>query len=265
MKASDKVEIAIIGGSGIYDPGMFTSSEKKKVYTPFGQPSAPIEIGEYKGLKVAFLPRHGDRHSIPPHAINFRANMWALKELGVERVLAPSAVGSLQEDYKPGDLVLPDQFIDRTWGRQGTFYDGGVVAHVSMADPFCPELMDVLQKSAEELKIPLRRGGTYVCIQGPRFSTRSESRMFKSWGAQIIGMTLIPEVSLAREARMCYCTIAAITDYDVWAQKPVSAEEVVKTMAENVDRIKRLLANALSEIPMSRACSCGRYLDEAFM
>jgi len=265
LKTSDKVAIAIIGGSGIYDPGMFASSEKRKIYTPYGQPSAPIEIGEYKGLKVAFLPRHGERHSIPPHAIDFRANIWALKELGVERVLAPSAVGSLQEDCKPGELALPDQFIDRTWGRQGTFYDGGVVAHVSMADPFCPELMDTLQKSAAELRITLRRGGTYVCIQGPRFSTRAESKMFRSWGAKIVGMTLIPEVSLAREARMCYCTIAAITDYDVWADKPVSAEEVVKTMAESVDKVKRLLADALSNIPSTRRCSCGRHMDQAFM
>jgi len=265
MERRDKIPIAIIGGSGIYDPGMFTSSQKRKVYTPYGQPSAPIEIGEYKGLKVAFLPRHGERHSIPPHAINFRANIWALKELGVERVLAPSAVGSLQEGYKPGELVLPGQFIDRTWGRPGTFYDGGVVAHVSMADPFCPELMDILQQSAEELSIALRRGGTYVCIQGPRFSTRAESRMFRSWGAEIVGMTLIPEVSLAREARMCYCTVAAITDYDVWADKPVSAEEVVKTMAENMGKVKRLLADALPKIPSTRRCPCGRHMDEAFM
>lgn len=265
MGRSDRVPIAIIGGSGIYDPGMFVSSEKRKVYTPYGHPSAQIEIGDYKGLKVAFLPRHGEKHSIPPHAINFRANIWALKELGVERVLAPSAVGSLQEDYKPGELVLPEQFIDRTWGRPGTFYDGGVVAHVSMADPFCPEMIDVLQRSAEQLRVPLRRGGTYVCIQGPRFSTRAESRMFRSLGAEIVGMTLIPEVSLAREARMCYCTLAAITDYDVWADEPVSAEEVVRTMAENTDKVKRLLADALSKIPPTRGCSCGRHMDQAFM
>ena len=260
-----KALIGIIGGSGIYDPGLIESPERLKVYTPYGQPSSMIIIGAYQGKQVAFIPRHGEGHIIPPHAINYRANIWAFKELGVERVLAPSAVGSLQEEYRPGELVLPDQFIDRTWGRPSTFHDGGKVAHVSMADPFCPELTDILYDTAVSLNLPIHRGGTYVCIQGPRFSTRAESRMFRSWGAHIIGMTLVPEVTLAREVRMCYLTIAMITDYDVWAEKPVSAEEVVKTMAENVEKVRKLLAKALPKIPEKRGCGCARYMDEAYV
>lgn len=260
-----KAKIAIIGGSGIYDPGMFEKSEKVKVYTPFGAPSAPITIGEYKGIKIAFIPRHGEKHSIPPHSINYRANIWALKEIGVERILAPSAVGSLQENIKPGDFVIPDQFIDRTWGRAGTFYDGGQVCHISMADPFCPELANTIYNTALSLGLRIHKGGIYVCIQGPRFSTRAESKLFRSWGAHIIGMTLVPEVNLAREVRMCYSTIAMVTDYDVWAEKPVSAEEVVKTMNENVEKVKKLIANLITKIPIERKCNCSKYLDEAVL
>ena len=260
-----KARIAIIGGSGIYDPGMCEKSEKIKVYTPFGAPSAPITIGEYKGINIAFIPRHGEKHSIPPHSINYRANIWALKEIGVERILAPSAVGSLQENIKPGDFVIPDQFIDRTWGRAGTFYDGGQVCHISMADPFCPELANIIYNTALSIGLRIHKGGTYVCIQGPRFSTRAESKLFRSWGAHIIGMTLIPEVNLAREVRMCYSTIAMVTDYDVWAEKPVSAEEVVKTMNENVEKVKKLLANLIPKIPIERKCNCSKYLDEAVL
>lgn len=260
-----KARIAIIGGSGIYDPVMFEESEKIKVYTPFGAPSAPITIGKYKGVSLAFIPRHGEKHTIPPHSINYRANIWALKELGVERVLAPSAVGSLQENIKPGDFVLPNQYIDRTWGRAGTFYDGGQVCHISMADPFCPELIDIIYNTALSIGLRIHKDGTYVCIQGPRFSTRAESRLFRSWGAHIIGMTLIPEVNLAREARMCYSTIAMVTDYDVWAEKPVSAEEVVKIMNENVEKVKKLLMNLILKIPIERKCNCNKYLDEAIL
>lgn len=260
-----KCRIGLIGGSGIYDPGLLKNVEKIKVYTPYGSPSSHITIGEYAGIRIAFIPRHGEGHTIPPHAINYRANIWALKELEVERILAPSAVGSLQEDFKPGELVLPDQYIDRTWGRPGTFYDGGQVAHISMADPFCPELTDIVYDTAISLNLPIHRGGTYICIQGPRFSTRAESRLYKSWGAHIIGMTLIPEVNLAREARMCYLTIAMITDYDVWAEKPVSAEEVVRTMKENVEKVRKLLEKVIPRIPEKRTCQCGKYLDEALM
>lgn len=260
-----RCRIGLIGGSGIYDPGLLKNVEKIKVYTPYGSPSSHITIGEYSRIRIAFIPRHGEGHTIPPHSINYRANIWALRELGVERVLAPSAVGSLQEEYRPGELVLPDQYIDRTWGRAGTFYDGGQVAHVSMADPFCPELTDIVYDAAVSIGLPIHKGGTYICIQGPRFSTRAESKLYRSWGAHIIGMTLIPEVNLAREARLCYLTIAMITDYDVWAEKPVSAEEVVKTMKENVVKVRTLLEKAIPKIPDKRGCQCGKYLDEALM
>jgi 5'-methylthioadenosine phosphorylase len=260
-----KAKIAIIGGSGIYDPAIFEKSERIKVYTPYGAPSSLVTIGEYKGIKVAFIPRHGEKHSIPPHAINYRANIWALKELGVERVISISAVGSLQEDIKPGDFVLLNQFIDRTWGRAGTFYDGGEVCHISMADPFCPELNNIIYETAKSMKLRIHKDCTYVCIQGPRFSTRAESKLFKSWGAHVIGMTLVPEVNLAREVRMCYSTIAMVTDYDVWAEKPVSAEEVVRVMNQNVENAKKLIANVIPKIPKERKCNCAKYLDEALM
>ncbi|MEM4151771.1 MAG: S-methyl-5'-thioadenosine phosphorylase, partial [Nitrososphaerota archaeon] len=189
-----------------------------------------------------------------------------LKEQGVERVLAPSAVGSLQEEYRPGELVLPDQFIDRTHGRASTFYDGGQVAHISMADPFCPELTDIVYDEAARLGLPIHKGGTYVCIQGPRFSTRAESNMFRAWGGHIIGMTLVPEISLAREARMCYLTIAMVTDYDCWKEGwRVTAEEVVRTMASNVEKVQKLLARVIPMLPETRGCRCAHYLDEALL
>lgn len=258
-----KVRIGIIGGSGIYESGMLDEEQKIKVYTPYGNPSSFLTLGKFKGISIAFLPRHGEKHLLPPHSINYRANIWALKEVGVERILAPSAVGSLKDELKPGDLVLPDQFIDRTWGRPNTFYDGGQVAHVSMADPFCDELTDIVYDKALSLGLPIHKGGTYVCIQGPRFSTRAESKLYKFWGADIIGMTLVPEVNLAREARMCYLTIAMITDYDVYLEKPVTAHDVAKTMAENVEKVRKLLREVIPFIPDSRKCRCGKHLDEA--
>lgn len=260
-----KAKVAVIGGSGMYDPQMLQDPESGKVFTPYGSSSALVTVGKLRGIPVAFLPRHGERHVIPPHLINYRANIWALKELGVERVIAPSAVGSLQNEYEPGDLVIPDQFVDRTWGREGSFYGGGQVSHISMADPFCNELAGLTARAAERLGVKTHRKGTYVCIQGPRFSTRAESRLFRTWGAQIIGMTLIPEVTLAREARICYQTIAMVTDYDVWAEKPVTAEEVMKTMHSNVNKVRTLLAELIPSIPEQRSCHCGKYLDEALI
>ncbi|MEM0482321.1 MAG: S-methyl-5'-thioadenosine phosphorylase [Nitrososphaerota archaeon] len=258
--------IGLIGGSGIYSAEMLSEARQVKVYTPYGAPSAALTVGKMGLHRVVFLPRHGVGHSIPPHMINYRANIWALKEQGVERVLAPSAVGSLQEEYRPGELVLPDQFIDRTHGRASTFYDGGQVAHISMADPFCPELTDIVYSEALRLGLPIHKDGTYVCIQGPRFSTRAESNMFRAWGGHIIGMTLVPEVSLAREARMCYLTIAMVTDYDCWKEGwRVTAEEVVKTMASNVEKVQKLLARVIPAIPETRGCRCAHYLDEALL
>ncbi len=259
------VEIGIIGGSGIYDPAILEDVKETKVYTPFGQTSSLISVGHYGDRKVAFIPRHGPRHQIPPHKIPFRANMWALKELGVKRIIAPSAVGSLREDYKPGELVLIDQFIDRTSGRADTFYEGGQVCHVSAADPFCPELCGVLLKAARKLKIPVHGKGTYVCIQGPRFSTRAESKLFRSWGADVVGMTLYPEAILAREAEICYASVSMVTDYDVWADKPVSTSEILATMSSNVDSFKRLIAEVIPQIPKERKCPCGEALKDAMV
>ncbi len=260
-----EAEIGIIGGSGLYDVAFIEKAEKIKIYTPYGSPSDFITVGVLRGRKVAFLARHGPKHSIPPHKINYRANIWAFKELGVKRIVAVSAIGSLREDYKPGDFVCPDQFIDMTKKREYTFYQGGQVAHVSMADPFCPELRSICISTAKELGISIHEKGTYICIEGPRFSTRAESKLWRMWGADIIGMTLVPEVNLAREARMCYLTIAMVTDYDVWAEKPVTAHEVAKVMAENVEKAKKLLYELIPKIPETRSCNCHKYMDEAIL
>ncbi len=261
----ERVKIGIIGGSGLYDPGIFQDAREVKVYTPYGLPSDSIIVGTVGGRRVAFLARHGRMHRVPPHAINYRANIWALKELGVERVVSVSAVGSLREDYRPGDFVCPDQFIDMTKGRPYTFYDGPMVAHVSMADPFCPELRDLCVRMARGAGIRVHDRGTYVCIEGPRFSTRAESRLWRSWGADIIGMTLVPEVNLARELRMCYVTVAMVTDYDVWAERPVTAHEVERVMKENIERARELLRRLIPAIPEERKCGCARYMDEAVL
>jgi 5'-methylthioadenosine phosphorylase len=264
--SSDKrAEIGVIGGTGVYDPEMLEDRMEVKVHTPYGAPSDMITLGTIKGRRVAFLPRHGRGHVIPPHMINSRANIWALKELGVKQIVASSAVGSLREDYKPGEFVLTDQFIDRTKGRPDTFYDGGQVCHISSADPICPTLHDYFHKYAEKLKLPVHEKGTYVCIQGPRFSTRAESRLFRQWGCDIVGMTLYPEVVLAREAEICYVTVAMVTDYDVWAEKPVSAADVVETMQSNASNFKKLVMGALSGMPKERSCDCGDALKFSLM
>ncbi|MEM4769891.1 MAG: S-methyl-5'-thioadenosine phosphorylase, partial [Desulfurococcaceae archaeon] len=226
VEPSVKAEIGIIGGSGLYELPGIEEVKELKVYTPYGMPSDNIVVGVLKGRRVAFLARHGRGHRIPPHRVNYRANIWALKTLGVKWILAVSAVGSLREDYRPGDFVVPDQFIDMTKGiRPHTFFEGGVVAHVSMADPFCEHLREIILKVALEFPdIRVHEKGTYVCIEGPRFSTRAESRVWKDvFKADIIGMTLVPEINLACEAQICYATIAMVTDYDVWAEKPVTA------------------------------------------
>lgn len=265
LKTEEKARIAIIGGSGIYDPTFVEEPKDLKIYTPYGEPSDFITVGIVKGVKVAFLPRHGKRHKIPPHRINYRANIWALKELGVERVISISAVGSLREDYEPGDFVCPDQFIDMTKSREYTFFDGPTVAHVSMADPFCSQLRSTCVETARDVGIKMHGKGTYVCIEGPRFSTRAESKLWRSFGADIIGMTLVPEVNLAREARMCYVTIAMVTDYDVWQEKPVTAHEVEKVMRENIEKARKLLYELIPRIPEERECFCEKYLDEAIL
>ena len=261
-KVADMVEIGIIGGTGVYDPELFKNIEKVRLATPFGAPSDEITIGELAGRKVAFINRHGPGHSIPPHLVNSRANIWALKKVGVTRILAPGAVGSLKEDYKPGDIVITDQFVDFTKKREYTFYEGGRVFHVSLADPFCNELRSVLIDSCRALGIDAKEKGTYVCIEGPRFSTRGESKMFQSFG-EIIGMTIVPECQLAREAEVCYAAINTITDYDVYAAKPVSMEEILRTMKENIEKVRNLLQQTIPKIPIERNCKCKEALQNA--
>jgi 5'-methylthioadenosine phosphorylase len=264
----NRANIAIIGGTGIYDPELFTTKQEIKVHTPYGEVSDLVTIGEYSGIKVVFLPRHGRGHRIPPHMINNRANIWALQQLGVKRIIAPSAVGSLKESFKPGDISVPDQFIDFTKNRRHyTFYDGGQVCHISLADPFCPELRDISIQKVKQLKYSLHSNGTYICVEGPRFSTRAESRFFRDViGADIIGMTLVPEVNLAREAEICYLSIATITDYDVWSRLPVTSAEIIETLAKNVEKTKKLITELMTAIPTARnKCTCSRTLKNALV
>lgn len=260
-----QAQIAIIGGTGVYDPEIIEDSQETKIYTPFGAPSDLITIGKFGGRKVAFLPRHGKHHQHPPHKVNYRANIWALKSIGVEQILASNACGSLREDYKPGDFVITDQYVDRTRKRLDTFYEGGRLAHVSSADPVCPRLHDFMAEYAKKLGLPVHPTGTYVCIEGPRFSTRAESRIFRQWGCDIIGMTMHPEAILAREAELCYTSVAMVTDYDVWAEKPVSNVEVLETMAKNSENFKKLIMGALKDLPMDRTCDCKDALRNALL
>ncbi|MEM3382550.1 MAG: S-methyl-5'-thioadenosine phosphorylase [Nitrososphaerales archaeon] len=260
-----KVEIGIIGGTGVYDPGLLEDSREIKVYTPYGKPSDLITIGFFKGRKIAFIPRHAKGHQIPPHKINFRANIWSLKQLGVTRIIAPAAVGSLKEELKPGDIIIPDQFIDRTAGRASSFYDGGQVCHISMADPFCPELTEIAFNTGKDLGLSIHKGGTCIVIQGPRFSTKAESKLYRSWGADIINMTIVPECVLAREAEICYVPIATITDYDVWKERLVSVDEIMKTLKGNVDKTRKLLEAMIPRIPEERSCICKNALKDALI
>ena len=265
MSIENCAELAVIGGTGVYDPEILEERHEVKVYTPYGAPSDMITLGLYKGRSVAFVPRHGRGHQIPPARINNRANIWALKQLGVKQIVASSAVGSLRDDYKPGDFVITDQFIDRTKNRPDTFYEGGRICHISSADPICPQLHDYFVHQAKKSGFTVHPQGTYVCVEGPRFSTRAESRLFRQWGCDIIGMTLYPEVILAREMEICYVSIAMVTDYDVWAEKPVSSDEVVETMRENSAKFKKLIMDALLGMPRERKCGCGEALKYALL
>jgi len=260
---NETAEIGIFGGTGIYDSGLLKDSKEISIDTPYGKTSDSITVGEFNGKKVAFMPRHGKKHTIPPHLINFRANIWAFKELGVKRIIAPSAVGSLKEEFEPGNLALPSQFIDFTKSREGTFSEDGRVIHISVADPFCPELQKVILNVTKIHGIKIHQDCTYVCIEGPRFSTKAESRFFRTTGADIIGMTLVPECQLAREAQICYVSLSTVTDYDVWAEKPVTAKEVMETLAKNVEMTKKLLTFVIDQIPEIKSCSCEKALEEA--
>ena len=259
----ESAEIGIFGGTGIYDSGLLDDVHEISIETPYGTPSDTITVGLFKGRKIAFLPRHGKKHTIPPHLINFRANIWAFKELGVSRIVAPSAVGSLREELAPGQFVMPTQFLDFTKSRKGSFSEEGRVIHISVADPFCPEIQSTVLAVAKEQDMQIHMDATYVCIEGPRFSTKAESQFYRSTGADVIGMTLVPECQLAREAQMCYTSIATVTDYDVWAEKPVTTKEVMETISENVKKTRDLLTGLIDRMPRSRECSCAKALEEA--
>jgi len=254
--------VAVIGGSGvtgIFAPG---STKRHKVATPWGAPSGPIEEGLVGGVRTLFLARHGPGHTIPPHRVNYRANIDALRSLGAEAIVTVSSVGSLREELPPGTFVLPDQFVDLTKQRPTTFYDGGRVYHVSLADPFCPDLTRAAAATGRELGSPFVEGKTYVCVEGPRFSTRAESKFFRSF-ADIIGMTLVPEVTLARERALCYVCLAMVTDFDVWADRPVETKEILATMQQNAERMQRILTGLLPRIAAPPSCACAKALDDA--
>jgi 5'-methylthioadenosine phosphorylase len=260
-----KAEIGIIGGTGFYDPRLLENVTEITVHTPYGPPSDSITVGKLEDKLVAFLPRHAKKHTIRPTDVNSRANIFALKTLGVQRILAPSTVGSLREDFKPGDVVFVDQFIDRTTKREESFYTEGRVCHISVAEPMCPELRQTLMKAADDISISTHNFGTYVCIEGPRFSTKAESRMFRTWGADVVGMTLVPECVLAREAEICYSCIATVTDYDVWKDQPVNAAEVRETVKANLEKIRRIVTAAIQSIPKERGCECKSALQNALI
>lgn len=253
------VQIGIIGGSGLYS--LLRETRTENINTEYGQPSAPVEVGKIDGVEVAFIPRHGKKHQFPPHKVNYRANIMALHKLGVERVLAVNAVGSLKEELSPGYTVIPDQFIDYTRRRELTFYDGPEVYHISAADPFCPHMNGVLFEAARKTG-EAKLGGTYAVVEGPRFSTRAESHMFRQY-ADIIGMTLVPEVNLADELGMCYSVAATVTDYDVWSTKPVEAAEVFRVMKENEERVVDIIKQSVPRIHGKRNCNCSQRLNDA--
>lgn len=258
-------KIGLIGGTGIYDPDLMKNAKEYTIDTPYGSTSDVITIGELAGKQVAFLPRHGKKHTIRPTDVNSRANIYALKKLGVLQILAPSAVGSLKDEFRPGDIVFVDQFIDRTTRREQSFYTKEKVCHISVAEPMCNNLRKNLIKIASEMNFSFHKTGTYICIEGPRFSTKAESKLFRSWNADIIGMTLIPECVLAREAEICYASISTITDYDVWKEHPVSASEVVATMKVNAEKLKLFLYNVIKYLPEDSDCNCRRALNSAFL
>jgi len=263
MKASPA--IGIIGGSGLYEMDGLTNVVWRRVRTPFGDPSDAYCCGRLDGRPVIFLARHGRGHRLMPSELNFRANIWGFKALGAEWVVSVSAVGSMREALKPLDLVIPDQFFDATRRRVSSFFGDGIVAHVGMADPVCPQLAGALEKAARQGGATVHRGGTYICIEGPQFSTKAESFVYRSWGVDIIGMTNMPEAKLAREAELCYATLALVTDYDVWHEthEAVTVETVIRTLMQNVATAKDVLRRLIPSVGAPRACPCPRLLENA--
>ena len=265
--------LAVIGGSGLYEMDALTNTEVVEIDTPYGKPSSPIVIGTLDGKEVAFLARHGIGHVYSPTQVNYRANIYAIKSLGINKVISISACGSLRDDFKPGDIVVPDQLIDFTKKRQNSFFDEGLVVHIGSADPYCNELhqtvCESIQKTidAQGKEVCLHRSGSLITIEGPRFSTKAESNLFRSWGVSIIGMTACPEAFLAREAELCYVTIAHVTDYDVWhvTEEPVSVEMVIKTLMKNTTLAKESIRALLAEVDADQTCECQHALADAII
>lgn len=260
-------KLAFIGGSGLYQIDGLEDREDVDISTPFGPPSDSIVTGNLNGVKVAFLPRHGKGHRYSPSELPYHANIYALKTMGVERIISISAVGSLKENVKPMEVLVPDQLIDRTRSRNNTFFGDGIVAHIGFADPFCPVLSEVLSKSARRQQAVVHSGGTYVVMEGPQFSTRAESELYRSWGASVIGMTALPEAKLAREAEICYATIALVTDYDVWHQseEEVSVELVIANLGQGVETSRRIIEDIVTRLPENRDCVCATALRDAII
>jgi 5'-methylthioadenosine phosphorylase len=262
-----KAQIGIIGGSGLYDMADVSERESVTLTTPFGEPSGPFLLGTLRGKRVAFLARHGAGHRLSPSELNYRANIFGMKLLGVEYILSASAVGSLQEQFRPLDIVVPDQFIDRTKGRISTFFGRGLVAHVGFAHPFCRMLSEIAYQSGVRGGATIHRGGTYVCMEGPQFSTLAESKLYRSWGADIIGMTNLQEAKLAREAEICYTTIALVTDYDCWHpdHDAVTVDMIIANLTQNAKTAQQIIANAVEELPFERTCECASALKFALI
>jgi 5'-methylthioadenosine phosphorylase len=264
---STQARLGVIGGTGLYDIEGLTDIKEVRPETPFGKPSDNIMVGKLGGTGIAFLPRHGKKHNISPTNIPSRANIYALKTLGVEFIISSNSCGSFKEELKPGHLLVPDQIIDRIRQRPGTFFDGGIVAHIQFADPFCPVLSKIVYEAAKEAGAIVHRGGTFVAMEGPAFSTRAESKLYKSWGADVLGMTVLPEAKLAREAEICYTSIACITDYDSWHEtnEAVSVEAILTTMRRNIDFAKKTIKLAAGRLPEKRDCACANALGPALV
>jgi len=262
-----QAKIGVIGGTGLYDIEGITDIEEVDINTPFGKPSDIITVGKLEGINVAFLPRHGKGHHITPTELPTRANIYALKSLGVEQIIAICSAGSFKKEIKPGDMLIPDQLIDRTRNRTNTFFGGGIVAHIVFAEPFCPVLSRVLNEAAVEAGASVHTKGTFVIMEGPAFSTRAESRLYRSWGADIIGMTALPEAKLAREAEICYAVIGCVTDYDSWWEpgEPVTVDMILGTLRHNADIAKKIIKLSIGRIPANRDCACATALETAIV
>ncbi|MBW4026832.1 MAG: S-methyl-5'-thioadenosine phosphorylase [Acidobacteria bacterium] len=262
-----QAEIGIIGGSGLYAMPGLTDTREERISTPFGEPSDSFVLGMLEGRKVAFLARHGRGHRLLPSELNFRANIHAMKQLGVERILSVSAVGSLKEEHQPTDFVIPDQFIDRTFARQSTFFGDGIVAHVAFGDPVCATVSNAIVHGCAASDVAGKAGGTYVCMEGPQFSTRAESNLYRSWGADVIGMTNLQEAKLAREAEICYATMAMVTDYDCWREghDDVTVDQIVAVLNQNAANACKVVAAAVAAMPRERTCPCASALKFAIL